>query len=162
MWKIVVNGLGHANDPQRISPFDRLFVNLMRGVLRIVSTRVKEKANVVCLKDFEQAIHVLGRLIGICFEIDFVSAGTQGSCWRVLQRFDGLGFLFVDIDKLLIENAINTVETSVNFLNVLVAACLLDDSCHAGVDDSGGASRLCDQEIAAKCIRCFGRFHIIN
>ena len=152
MWKIVVNGLGHANDPQRISPFDRLFVNFMRGVLRIVSTRVKEKANVVCLKDFEQAIHVLGRLIGICFEIDFVSAGTQGSCWRVLQRFDGLGFLFVDIDKLLIENAINTVETSVNFLNVLVA----------GVDDSGRASRLCDQEIAAKCIRCFGRFHIIN
>ena len=83
--QVVVNGLGHADDAQRVVALDGLLVDLVRGVLRVVAADVSEVADVVGLEDLEQPVHVLGRLLRLLLEIDLVAAGAQRGGGRVFQ-----------------------------------------------------------------------------
>ena len=126
----------------------RLLVNLVRGVLRIIPSDIKEIADIVRLEDLEQPVHVLRGLFGLLLEIELVAAGAEGGGGRVLQPFDGFGLLVVEVDQLLAQDAVDAVETAVDFLNVLVPAGFLDDASDTRIDDCGRSTGLSDQEIA--------------
>ena len=95
------------------------------------------------LENLEKAIHFLGRLRWFLFEINFIAAGAERGGGGVFKALDGLGLFLVDVNQLLVEEAEDAVEAAVDFLNTFVPARFLDDSRHAGVDDCGGAARLC-------------------
>ena len=141
--QVVVNGLGHADDAHFVTALDGLLVDFMGGVLGIIAADVKEIADVVRLEDLEQAVHVPGGLFGLFLEINFVTAGAQRGGRGVFEALDGPGLLLVDINQLLVEHAEDAVEAAVDFLDAFVLARFLDDARHAGVDDRGGAARLC-------------------
>ena len=133
--QVVVDGLGHADDPQFIAAPLCLLVHLVGRVLRIVPASVKKITNVVRLKHIEHARDIDGGLFRLVLEIDLVTAGAQGSSRRVLEPLDGLGVFLTDIDQLLTQNAVYTVHSTVNFLNAFVPPGLLNDAGHAGVDN---------------------------
>ena len=81
--KVVVDGLGHTHHAQVVAAFDRLQMNLVRGVLGIVAARVEKVADIVGFKDLEETVHVFGRLFGLLVEINLVAAGAQCSRGRV-------------------------------------------------------------------------------
>ena len=81
--KVVVDGLGHTHHAQVVAAFDRLQMNLVRGVLGIVAARVEKVADIVGFKDLEETVHVFGRLFGLLAEINLVAAGAQCSRGRV-------------------------------------------------------------------------------
>ena len=84
-------------------------------------------------------------LLGFLLEIDFIAAGAQRGGGGMLQPFDGLGLLLVDVDQVLIQDAENAIEAAVNFLDAFMFARFLDDACHTGVDNRGGSAGLRDQ-----------------
>ena len=90
--QIVINRLGHADDAHFVIPLHRFLVNFVWSVLRIVPARVEKVADVVRLKNFEQAIHVFGGLFGLLIEIDLVTAGAERRAGRVFEPFDRSAF----------------------------------------------------------------------
>ena len=84
-------------------------MNFVRRILGVIPTGIKEETDVVGLEHLEQAIHIPSRGLRISFEIDFVAAGSQSSCWGMFEPLNGLGLFLVDIHKLFIENAVDPI-----------------------------------------------------
>src|SRR4051812_20230955 len=94
--KVIIDCFGHAHHTHFVAAFDRALVNLVGGILGVVSPGVKEITDVMGLKDLEQAIHVLGSFLGLFLEIELVAASAERSGGSVFQTFDGLRLLFVE------------------------------------------------------------------
>ena len=122
--QIVIDGLGHADHPHFVVAFDGFLMNFVGRVLRIVAADVKEIADVVGLKNFEQPVHILRGLFGLLLEIDLVTAGAQRGGGRVSQALDRFGFLLIDVDELLVEDAEDAVERRRKFPRC-IRACRL-------------------------------------
>src|SRR5439155_8570384 len=74
--QVVIDSFGHAIYTHFVAARDGLFVDFMGGVLGIVAPDIKKVANVVCLEDLEQPVHVFGGSLGPFFEIQLVAAGA--------------------------------------------------------------------------------------
>ena len=146
--QIVVDRLGHAVDAHVITALDGLLVDLVGGVLRIVATGVEEVADVVRGEDLEEAVHVLRGLGGLLLEVELVATGAERRRRRVPQAFDRLGLLVVQVDEVLVEDAVDAVEPTVDVLDEIVASGLGDDAGDGGIDDRGGAAGLGDEQVA--------------
>ncbi len=115
-------------------------MNLMGGVLGIIAAGVKKEADVVSGKHLEETVHIPGGFFGVLFEIDFVTACPQRRRGRGLEAVYAPGFLLININDFLIEDAEDAVKPAVNLFDALVAAGLLQHTGHARVDDGGGAA----------------------
>jgi len=80
----------------------------------------------VRLEDLEQPVHVLRGFFRVLFEIELVAAGAERRGGRVAQAIDGFRFLIVDVDEVFIEDAKDAVGGTIDFFDVLMAACFLD------------------------------------
>jgi len=57
----------------------------------------------------------------------------------MLQAFDGFPLLFLDVDKLLIEDAEDPVEPAIDFFDLVrMPASFLNDPSYTGIDDGSG------------------------
>ena len=57
--QVIIYGLGDSNHPQCITFALSKFGNFISSVLGVITTAVKEIANVVCLKNFEDTLILL-------------------------------------------------------------------------------------------------------
>ncbi len=119
-------------------------MDFVGGVLRIVAATIEEVADVVGLEHLEKPLHVFGGLFRSFLEIELVTAGAEGRRRGVLEAFDRLGFLVVQVDEILAQDPPNAVEAAVDFFDALVPARFLNDAGDAGVDYGGGAAGLGD------------------
>src|SRR5689334_20525667 len=158
MGQVVVNGLRHADDTHLVTARDGLFVDFMSGVLGIIAPRVKEIADVVCLKHLEKPVHFTRGLFRLLLEINFIAAGPERGGRRVLQPLDGGPFFLLQINQFLVENAEDAVGATIDFLDLVrMAARFLNHSGHAGVDHRGRPARLRHQQISNQFSHSFQR-----
>lgn len=146
--QIIINGFGHADHAHLEAAPDRLQVDFVGGVLRVVAPRVKEEADVMRLENLEQPLHVPGGRLRFLFEINLVTACAQRRAGGVLEAFDRGGFFPPQINQLFLEDAENSIQTAVNPLNAGMRAGFLNDARQAGVDDRRRTSRLPNQKIS--------------
>ena len=105
------------------------------------------------LEHLEQPVHVLSRLLGVLLKLNLVAAGAQRGAGCVLEFLDRAGLFLVQVDQVFVEDAINTIQTAVDFLDVVqMPACLLDDTGHAGIDHRSRAAGLGHQQVADQVI----------
>jgi len=116
----------------------------MGSILGIVAACVEEVADIVGLQNLEDTVHIGGRAFRLLFEIEFVAAGAEGSGRSIFKALDRFGLLLVEIDQVFSEDAIDAVETPIDFLDKNVLAGFLNDPGDTGVDDRGRAARLRD------------------
>ncbi len=74
--QVVINGLGHSNYPQSIALALGKFGNFIGGILGVISSAVKEVADIVGFKNFEDTLILLVAL-------KLKAAGTQSRSWGV-------------------------------------------------------------------------------
>ena len=102
-------------------------------------------------EDIKQPVHVPGSLFGVFLEADLVTTGAQSGSGCVLEFLDGARFLLVKVNQVLIQDAEDAIEPTVNFFDLLgVLAGLLDNTGHAGVDHRGRSTGLAYQQVAAE------------
>lgn len=138
--EVVIDGFGDADDAKGVALFLGEFGDLVGSVLGIVAAGVEEVADIVGLKDFEDAFEV-----GLFFE--FVAAGAEGGAGGVAEAADGLLGLGSEINEVFVEDAEDAVEAAVDFLDFAVVQGFGDYAGDAGIDDGGGASGLTHQNI---------------
>jgi hypothetical protein len=140
--EVVIDGLGHADDAELIAALLGEGVDLGGGVLGIVAADVVEVTDVVGFEDLEDAVEVLGLL-------HLVAAGAERGARGVMQGAEGLLGLRGEVDQVLVEDPVDTVQGAVDFRDViLMVEGFGDDSGEAGVDDGRGAAALRDEKIA--------------
>ena len=78
--QVVVDGLGHTDDPALIAHLGAIAADLVAGVHGVVAAVVEEVAHVVFAEDLKDALVIGVVLVGIG---DLVAAGTKGRGGRI-------------------------------------------------------------------------------
>ena len=139
--KVVVDGLGNAEDPALVAHLLHIAADLVAGVHGIVAAVVEEIADVIFLEDLQDALEigVVGLGVG-----DLVAAGAQSGGRGVQQQFQ-LGRIFlVHNHQAVVENAHDAVMRAVDLGDAVALQGGFDDAVGAGVDDGGGSAGLTD------------------
>ena len=140
--KVVVDGLRHADDTEFVAALLGEGVDLGGGVLGVIATDVVEVADVVRFEDLEDAVKVFGLL-------HLVAAGAEGGAWGVAESAEGLLGFGGEVDELFVEDALDTIETTVDLDDfVLMLEGFRDHPGEAGVDDGGRTAALRDEKVA--------------
>ena len=139
--QIVVDRLWHPDDPQLVALLLGELGDLVGGILRVVSARVEEIANVVGLEYLEHPLE-----IGLLLQL--VAHRTQRGARRRAQPADGLLGFGRQIDQVLLQDTQHAVQRAIDFLDALVVQRPRDDAGDAGIDDGSGASGLAHQDIS--------------
>ena len=151
VWQVVVDGLGYADAAQWVVSLYGLVMHLVVGVLRVVAASVEKVADVVRLEDIKQPVHVPGSLFGVFLEANLITTGAQRGSGCVLEFLNRAGFLLVKVNQVLMQDAEDAIESTVNFFNLVrVFASLLYNTSHAGVDHRGRPTGLAHQQVAAE------------
>ena len=139
--QVVINGLGHSNYPQGIALALGKFRNFIGCILGVISSAVKEVADIVGFKNFEDTLILLVAL-------KFKAAGTQSRSWGVAQATNVLLGLFGEINQVFFKNAKHSIHTPVDFLDALLIERFRDNPGYTGVNDGSRPARLGDQAIS--------------
>ena len=139
--QVVVNGFGNAHDAAFIVIFHHEFGDFIAGVHGIVAAVVEEIANVVFLKDLQDAA-----VIGIVHirVSQLVAAGAQRGRRCVAQQLQLSGIFFIHDIQLIIQHAFDTVGGAVYLGNLLAFQRRLNGAQRAGIDDRRRSAGLAD------------------
>ena len=86
-------------------------------------------------------------------KLNLVAAGAQRGAGCVLEFLDRAGLFLVQVDQVFMEDAINTIQAAVYFLDIVqVPAGLLNDPGHAGIDHRRRAAGLGHQQVADQVV----------
>ena len=137
--QVVVNGLGDAHDPAGIAHLLHILGNFVAGVHGVVAAVVEEVADIVFLKNLQDAL-VIGV---ICVRVsDLVPAAAQGRGRGVLEKLQLCRILLVHHKQLIVQDAHNAVGRTVDFGDTVRIQAGADGAVCAGVDDGSGAAGL--------------------
>ena len=139
--EVVVDCFWDTNHAEIIATFLSELGDLVRSVLRVVTTSVEEVADVVGLEDLQHTVVVL-----LALELKATSAECCARC--VTQSADRLLSLCSKIDELLVQDAQHAVYATINFFDTLMVERFGNDTREAGVNDGCWATGLGDEAIS--------------
>ena len=131
MYEAFVDGVGLSPAGQRVD-----------GNHGVVSADVEHALDVMRVHNLDQALVVLGLLAG-----ELVAAGAECRGRGLLEDLDLMAGQVGQIEELVGEHALDTVDAAVDAVEVGVELVCADDTRQAGVDDGGGATGLCDEAV---------------
>ena len=141
--EVVIDRLWNTNHTQCIATLLGQLGNLVRGVLGIIATGIKEVADIVCLEYLEHTVVVF-------LALELETAGAECGTRSVTKCADRLLGFVGKVDQLLLENAEDAVLTAVDLFDALVVERFGDCTGEARVNDGCGAAGLGDQAISYK------------
>ena len=107
--EVVVDGLGDAHDAAGIAVGEEELGDFVAGIHGVVAAVVEEVADVVLLKDFDDAL-IVGFILGGVLE--FIAAGAERGGGGILHKGELTGALFAHVDDVVIEDTADAVEGS--------------------------------------------------
>ncbi len=137
--EVVVDGLGHAHHAALIAHFLHILADLVAGIHGVVAAVVEEVADIVLLKNLQNALIV--RIVHIRVR-HLVAAGAQGGGGSVLQQLQLGGVLLAHVKQAVVQNALDAVLRTQHPGDVGIVQSGTDYAVGAGVDDRGGSSGL--------------------
>src|SRR5215469_15820192 len=132
--QIVVDGLGNVDAAKRIVGGARLLGDYADRIGTVVSADVEETVDPVCPRN--------AQYLAAIFLIRFVAGRAQCRGWRFGDAFEAGSCFLGQIDKVLVDNAANTVDCAINLLDVAIFAGFDDGARHRLIDDRSGATAL--------------------
>ena len=155
--QVVVDGLGHADDPTDVLFLLEEFADLIAGVHGVVAADIEEVADIVLLEHLHDPAII--RIV-VHIVLQLIAAGTQGGRGRVEQEPKLVLILLIHIVQNVVQNAPDAVGGSVYVGDALVVQCGADHAVGAGVDDGGGTAGLSDQAGTNQFIHCMFSFFV--
>ena len=140
--QVVVDGLGHAHEPDAAAHGLSVPGQLVDGVHAVVAADVEEPLDIQLLQNGEQLFK--HRLV-LLRRGQLVAAGAQEGGRRAFEQFDvNVGAQALrEVADLFIQQALDAVQHAVHVLRAAVLAGL-EHARQAGIDDGGGAAALAD------------------
>ena len=138
--QVIVDGLRDTQALNREAHLARDLRHLVCRIHRVVAAVVKEVADVMCPKHFDQAL-VLGPVLLDALEL--VTCRTECAARRVSQRRDRAGAFTIRVDHVLGQRADDAVATRIDVRDlVAMFACRLDNTAGGGIDYGSNAAGL--------------------
>ena len=133
----------YAHDPALVADLIHILGNLVAGVHGVVAAVVEEVADVVLLKDLQDALVVGVVHIGIG---NLIAAGAQGGGGGVEHIGKLRGIFLVHDHELIVQDALDAVEGTVDLGDVFVLQAGFDDAVGGAVDDGRRTAGLADDQ----------------
>ena len=143
--QVVVDGLGHADEPHRTAHPVTVAGQLGDGVHGVVAADVEHRADVVLVKQGEQ----LDKRGGIGIRVrQFEPAAAQIAGRGALEQFNAHAVVQqnVQLHHLFLQQTLNAVLNSVDLIGTQTA-CGLVHAGQTGIDDGGRAAALADDDV---------------
>ena len=143
--QVVVDGLGHTDEPHRAAHPRAIAAELGDGVHRVVAADVEHRADVVLVKQGEQLD--VGR--GVRLRLgELVAAAAQIAGRRALEQLDAEPVVQQDVQlhEFLFQQSLDAVLHAVDLVCAQTAGGFID-ACETGIDDGGRAAALADDDI---------------
>ena len=143
--QVVVDGLGHTDEPHAAAHPVAVAAELGDGVHGVVAADVEHRADVVLVKQGEQldergGVGVrVGQLVAAAAQIAGRGALEQLNAHAVVQQD-------IQLDELFLEQALDAVLHAVHLVGTQTAGSLVH-ACQAGIDDGRGAAALTNDHI---------------
>ena len=151
--QIVVNGFGHAHDAALIAYLLHILGDLVAGVHRVVATVIEEVADIVLLKDLQDALIIGVIHVGIG---QLIAAGAQGGRGSELQKIQLCGVLLSHIVQLVLQHTLDPVGSPQDTGDAVGLQSGLDHTLSAGVNDCSRTSGLANDAGAGQLLHvCF-------
>ena len=155
--EVVVDGLGDTHDAALVADLLHILGDLVAGIHGVVAAVVAEIADVVLLEDLKNALVIGIVLIRV---LDLVAAGAERGGRRVGQAVK-LGTVFlVHAQQFVVQNALDAVVRAVDLRDAVCVERGTDAAVGAGIDDSGRAAGLADDQSALQSFRHNNYLHI--
>ena len=143
--QVVVDGLGHTDEPHRAAHPRAIAAELGDGIHRVVATDVEQRTDVVLVKQGEEfnergGVHIRVRQL--------VAAAAQIAGRGALEQFDAHAVVQqnVQLQHLFLEQAFDAVLHPVDLLSSQTDRGFVD-ACQTGIDDGCGAAALANDDV---------------
>ena len=137
--EVVVDGFGHAHHTAVIAHGLHILVDFVAGIHGVVAAVIEKVANVMLLKDLQNAL-----VIGVIHSgvRHLIAAGAKRRGGGILQQLQFVRIFQPHIEKAIFQNALNTMLCSQYLCDEIRFQCGVDHTVSTGIDHSGGAAGL--------------------